>query len=91
MYKLVYKTNGTCSTEIEVNIEHGTLISVSFKSGCEASLQGICKLVEGMPVHEVIKKLKGIDCEGKGTSCPDQLSKALEEALKSKVLCMVKK
>lgn len=50
-------------------------------SGCSGNLQGISKLVEGMPVGEVIKKLRGIDCDGRGTSCPDQLSKALEAVL----------
>lgn len=56
-------------------------MSVSFQDGCDGNLQGISRLVEGMPVREVIKRLKGISCDGKGTSCPDQLAKALEAAL----------
>lgn len=74
-----YKTIGTCSKEINITIEDGILTHVSFKSGCNGNLQGISRLVEGMPVDEVIEKLSGINCNGKGTSCPDQLSKALME------------
>lgn len=77
---ITFKTAGTCSKEIEISIENGVVIKVLFKSGCEGNLQAISKLVEGMCVNEVIKKLRGIDCLGKGTSCPDQLSKALESA-----------
>jgi len=74
-----YKTKGVCSREINITIEDGILTHVSFKSGCNGNLQGICRLVEGMPVDMVIEKLSGIDCGGKGTSCPDQLTKALME------------
>jgi len=79
--KLNYKTEGVCSKEIDFSIENGKIGNVSFKSGCNGNLQGIAKLVEGMQVEEVIKRLKGLDCGGKGTSCPDQLSKALQKAL----------
>ncbi len=81
MDDIVFKTNGTCSRQINVSIENGKIKSVLFSSGCSGNLQGISSLVEGMPVEEVIAKLKGIDCQGRGTSCPDQLAMALEEVL----------
>lgn len=82
MENLVYKTRGTCSRQISFEIEDGLVKNVMFNSGCDGNLQGISNLVEGLPVELVIKKLKGIDCGGRGTSCPDQLAKALETALK---------
>lgn len=78
---ITYKTHGVCSKEIRFNIKDGRLRDVHFISGCNGNLQGICRLVEGMEVHEVIHRLKGINCNGKGTSCPDQLAKALEESI----------
>ena len=78
---MVYYTKGTCSREIHFEVENGIVKSVLFVGGCNGNLKGICKLVEGMPVDEVINRLEGIDCGGKGTSCPDQLSKALRQAL----------
>lgn len=81
METYTYTTKGVCSREINISIEDGILTKVSFKSGCNGNLQGISRLVEGMPVELVIEKLNGIDCGGKGTSCPDQLTKALKEIL----------
>lgn len=81
MDNIVFKTAGTCSRQINISIKNGIVKSVIFNSGCEGNLQGISKLVEGMPVEEVISKLKGIDCQGRGTSCPDQLAKALEDVI----------
>jgi uncharacterized protein (TIGR03905 family) len=81
-----FKTKGVCSREISISIEDGILKKVQFVSGCEGNLSGIGRLAEGMPVETVIEKLKGIDCDGKGTSCPDQLSKALQEYLEKTVL-----
>lgn len=78
MERLTFKTKGVCAKEITVQINDGIIDSVEFERGCEGNLQGISRLVEGMPVQEVIKKLKGIDCRGMGTSCPDQLALALE-------------
>ncbi|PJI09661.1 MULTISPECIES: TIGR03905 family TSCPD domain-containing protein [Clostridium] len=75
----IYKTKGVCSREIHFDIKDNKVINVSFVGGCNGNGQGIGKLVEGMPVDDVIKRLRGINCNGKGTSCPDQLSKALEE------------
>ena len=76
-----YKTHGTCSREITFEVNDGVLTKVNFVSGCNGNLQGISHLVEGMKVEDVIKKLKEINCNGRGTSCPDQLARALEEAM----------
>ncbi|MBQ6820006.1 MAG: TIGR03905 family TSCPD domain-containing protein [Clostridium sp.] len=75
----VYKTKGVCSTEIQLEINNETIEKVNFVRGCEGNLTGISLLVAGMNINDAIKKLKGIDCRNRGTSCPDQLSKALEE------------
>ena len=73
-----FQTVGTCSTSVSFSLEDGKLKDVSFESGCPGNLQGIAKLVEGMDVQEVFKRLKGIKCDDKETSCPDQLARALE-------------
>lgn len=78
-----YKTNGTCSVKIEFELNDEIVNNVKFYSGCNGNLQGIAHLVEGMKAEDVIEKLKGINCNGRGTSCPDQLSKALEEAIRA--------
>ena len=75
-----YKTKGTCSQRILFEIEDGCVHNVTYLGGCHGNLQGISRLVEGMPVAEVIEKVRGIRCGMKPTSCPDQLAKALEEA-----------
>lgn len=72
-----YVTKGTCSRKINFEVENGIIKSCEFVGGCAGNTQGIAKLVIGMPVDEVIARTKGIQCRG-GTSCPDQLSKALE-------------
>ena len=77
----VYKTSGTCSKEIRFSIENGILKNVSFLGGCNGNLQGIGKLVEGMKVEEVEKRLKGISCGGRPTSCPDQLACVIRQAV----------
>lgn len=76
--KSIYKTKGTCSTQIEVEVCDGLVKSVCFRGGCSGNLQGICRLVEGMPVEEVKHRLSGIRCGNKQTSCPDQLCQALD-------------
>lgn len=78
-----YKTNRSCSRMIHFWVEEGIIRKVEFVGGCSGNTQGIQKLVEGMTVEEVIKRLKGIDCKGKGTSCPDQLAQGLEALYKS--------
>lgn len=79
---MVYKTHGTCSTAINVELDGNIIKSVSFVQGCNGNTQGVARLVEGMDANEAIKKLRGIKCGFRNTSCPDQLSYALEEALK---------
>ena len=76
-----YRTSGTCSQKIFFDIEDGKLINVKYLGGCNGNLQGISALVEGMEVDEVINRIEGIRCGMKNTSCPDQLAKALKEAL----------
>ena len=74
-----YKTKGTCSREIAFEIEDGKVKNVQFFGGCNGNLKGIAALVEGMDAEEVISRVEGIRCGMKGTSCPDQLAKALKE------------
>lgn len=82
---MTYKTQGTCSSEIQFEIEEVNgekrVKSVKFIGGCNGNLKGIGKLVEGMLVEEVISRLEGTVCGMKSTSCPDQLAKALKAAL----------
>ena len=76
----LYKTKGTCSSQIEVTLDGDIVKDVKFTGGCNGNLQCIGALVEGMDVDEVIRRVKGIRCGFKETSCPDQLAKALEGA-----------
>lgn len=82
MREFIYETEGVCASRIYLTIDRGILIKARFENGCDGNAQGICRLVTGMPVNEVIQRLAGISCEGKATSCPDQLAKALREYLK---------
>ena len=79
---MIYKTKGTCSTQIDLDVEDGIVRNVKFTNGCNGNLQGISKLVEGMKAEDAIEKLRGIKCGFKSTSCPDQLSYAIEAAMK---------
>ena len=74
-----YKTFGTCSRAIEFDVDGDVIREVRFVGGCNGNTQGIAKLVAGMKVDDAIAKLRGIDCAGRGTSCPDQLARALEK------------
>lgn len=74
-----YFTKGTCTKKILIETEGDLIKDVQFVGGCSGNTQGIASLVKGMNIKDVIKKCKNIDCNGKGTSCPDQLAKALEE------------
>ncbi len=76
-----YKTQGTCSRQINIEVENGIVKSVQFIGGCNGNTKGISQLVAGMKVEDVIAKLEGTTCGFKGTSCPDQLAKALKQAL----------
>ena len=78
--KFEYKTKGTCSQMIFFEIEDNKVHNVSYLGGCNGNLQGISKLVEGMDVDEVIRRVEGICCGAKPTSCPDQLATALKQA-----------
>ena len=80
---MTYKTKGTCSTLIDLEVIDGVVRNVKFTNGCNGNLQGISKLVEGMKAEDAIAKLRGIKCGFKPTSCPDQLSYAIEEAMKA--------
>ncbi len=77
-----YKTKGTCSYGIEFDVEDGIVKNVQILGGCNGNSQGVAALVEGMKADEVIRRVKGIRCGFKDTSCPDQLAKALEQATK---------
>lgn len=76
---MVYTTAGTCSREIHFDVENNKLVNVSFLGGCNGNLKGISSLVEGMDIDDVIKKVEGIKCGARPTSCPDQLARALKE------------
>lgn len=79
-----YKTSGTCSSRIDFSLEDGRLHDVKFTGGCNGNLQGISRLVEGMTAEEAVSRLSGIRCGFKPTSCPDQLARALTEAVKGR-------
>ena len=76
-----YKTSGTCSKKISFDLTDGKIHSVSFEDGCPGNLKAIGILVEGMDAGDVVKKLKGVRCGGKRTSCGDQLAIAVEQAV----------
>ena len=82
MKKIVYKTVGTCSQVIEVSGGNGCVVDVRFYGGCNGNLQGISSLVRGMRYEDVLERLNGISCNGKPTSCPDQLCRAIEQLMK---------
>ncbi len=84
MKHIEYKTKGTCSRGIIVEVEDGVILSCKFVGGCAGNTQGVAALVKGMRVEEAIERLSGIQCGFRGTSCPDQLSRALREALEEK-------
>ena len=76
-----YKTKGTCSRMVIIDVEDGVITDCKFVAGCPGNTLGVASLVKGMTTEEAIKKLKGIKCGFKSTSCPDQLALALEEAM----------
>ena len=79
--KITHACEGTCSRQIEIEVEDGIVRSVAFTGGCHGNQQGVAALVRGMKAAEAVARLEGIDCRGRGTSCPDQLAKALKKAL----------
>lgn len=74
-----FKTKGVCSREINIELEDLTIKNINFEGGCSGNLKGICSLVAGRNINEVIQSLEGITCDEKPTSCPDQLAIALKE------------
>lgn len=78
-----YAPSGVCSRGIDFELEDGIVKNVRFTGGCSGNTQGVAALVEGMPAEEAVRRLKGIKCGYKPTSCPDQLAKALESSLVS--------
>lgn len=74
-----YTPRGVCSRRMTFEIEHGIVTDLKVEGGCNGNLKGIASLVKGLPVKDVIERLSGINCGGKGTSCPDQIAQALEK------------
>lgn len=79
--RYTYNTRGTCSVSVSFDLEDGIVKNVEFVRGCMGNTQGVSKLAEGMRAEDIINKLEGIDCGGRGTSCPDQLAKAIKKAM----------
>lgn len=82
MAKFTYYPQGTCSTQIDIEIADGIISKVSFVGGCNGNLQGISRLIKGKDIDDVIETLQGIRCGYKTTSCPDQLALALQSIKK---------
>lgn len=78
-----YKTKGTCSSLIELELDGNVVHNVKFTGGCNGNLQAIPRLVEGLTVEQVEEKIAGISCNGRGTSCGDQLARACRAALEA--------
>lgn len=76
---MIYKTKGTCSEWIQIEIDNDTIKEVKFMKGCPGLTQALERMLVGVRVEEAIQKLEGIQCLNKGTSCPDQLAKALKQ------------
>ncbi len=79
--KIIHQCVGTCSQQIDIEVENGVIREVAFEGGCHGNTQGIAALVRGMQIEEAVARLEGIDCRGRGTSCPDQLAQALKTLL----------
>lgn len=78
-----YVPHGVCSRRIDFDLDDGVVRDLCFEGGCSGNLQAVARLVEGMSVESAIERLSGIDCGGKGTSCPDQLTRALRRAVET--------
>lgn len=79
--KHTYIPQGVCSRMMTVDIENGIIKDCEIIGGCAGNTTGICSLIKGMDAEDAMDKLKGIDCRGRGTSCPDQFANCIEEAL----------
>ena len=76
-----FTPKGVCARNMNFDIENGIIRNLKVMGGCNGNLKGIASLVEGMKIEDVVSRLEGIDCGGKGTSCPDQLAKAVKPYL----------
>lgn len=81
MEEIVYRTKGVCATEIRLQLDGSIVKNVTFQNGCNGNLSGIGRLIEGMEAEEVIRRLEGVTCGRKPTSCPDQLAHALKKVM----------
>lgn len=79
--RYIHQNQGVCSSAIEFEVQDGILKNVHFVGGCNGNTTGISNLVEGMDIHDVIRRLDGVRCGMRPTSCPDQLARALKEYL----------
>lgn len=79
-----YRTRGVCARSIVIDIDGEIINNIKFMGGCNGNTTGISSLVKGMKIDDVIARLDGVDCSGRGTSCPDQLAKALKQ-IKEKI------
>jgi len=84
MEHISYQTKGVCSRQIDMDIENNVIVNAKFTGGCSGNTQGVAALVIGMTVEEAIKRLRGIKCGPRATSCPDQLAQALEQYVAQK-------
>ena len=84
MAKFSYTPRGVCSAQIDFEIDDGKVHNIHFTRGCSGNTQGVARLAEGRDAKEVVAILSGTDCNGRGTSCPDQLAQGLEKALAQK-------
>ncbi len=84
MDKYSYNTKGVCSRKIDFTVDNGIIVDAAFTGGCSGNTQGVCALIKGMTVEEAIKRMDGIKCGPRPTSCPDQFAQALKEYLASK-------
>lgn len=80
METITYLPQGVCSKHMEIDLEGDVIQAVRVKGGCSGNLQGICSLLVGMTREEAIRRLDGIHCGPRPTSCPDQLAQALKQA-----------
>ena len=84
MEKITYNTKGVCSRKIDITVENGIILEVSFLGGCAGNTKGVAALIRGMKIEDAIERLDGIRCGFKSTSCPDQLARALKEYIENK-------
>ena len=84
MEKYSFTPGGVCSVKIEFESDGKIIKNIRFTRGCSGNTQGIASLADGMEATEIVKRLKGTDCNGRGTSCPDQFARAIEQLVLNK-------